>query len=175
MIPQHIYKLEGNLWYTQRGPESVSLTGVKDLTQLSVKKGSISMPASTSVVSTKPMIQISYECITRERSQEVKSYLYEVACSISHLTASAHLSIRVTGEHTYRNAAAREIAFTRSEAGATTYVELLEREQLEVRIVGIEGDYCKALYSAHGQELSEQSRREVLSTIQRIDARSEQE
>jgi hypothetical protein len=133
------------------------------------------MPASTSVVSRKPMIQISYECITRERSQEVKSYLYEVACSISHLTASAHLSIRVTGEHTYRNAAAREIAFTRSEAGATTYVELLEREQLEVRIVGIEGDYCKALYSAHGQELSEQSRREVLSTIQRIDARSEQE
>jgi hypothetical protein len=143
--------------------------------QLYVKKGSISMPASTSVVNTKPMIHISYECITRERSRESKSYLYEVACSISQVTASAHLSIRVTGEHTYRNAAAREIAFTRSEAGATTYIELLEREQLEVRIVGVEGAYCKALYSAHAQELSELSSREVLSTIQCIDARSEQE
>jgi hypothetical protein len=89
--------------------------------------------------------------------------------------ASAHLSIRVTGEHTYRNAAAREIAFTRSEAGATAYIELLEREQLEVRIVEIEGDYRKALYSAHGQELSEQSSREILSIVRLIDARSEQE
>jgi hypothetical protein len=133
------------------------------------------MSSTTNGVSTKPMIQLSYECITRERSRESKSYLYEVACSISHVTASAHLSIRVTGEHTYRNAAAREIAFTRSEAGATTYLELLEREQLEVRIVEIEGGYCKVLYSARGQELSELSSREVLSTIQRIDARSEQD
>ncbi|HZU65738.1 MAG TPA: hypothetical protein VFA09_00545 [Ktedonobacteraceae bacterium] len=133
------------------------------------------MPAPTNGVNTKPMIQISYECILRERSREAKSYLYEVACSISHLMASAHLSIRVTGEHTYRNAAAREIAFTRSEAGATAYIELLEREQLEVRIVEIEGDYRKALYSAHGQELSEQSSREILSIVRLIDARSEQE
>ncbi len=133
------------------------------------------MLPSTNGVHTKPMIQISYECILRERLRESKSYLYEVACSISHMTASAHLSIRVTGEHTYRNAAPREIAFTRSEAGATTYIELLEGEQLEVRIVEIEDGYCKVLYSARGQELSEQSSREVLSTIQRIDARSEQE
>lgn len=132
------------------------------------------MSASANVVSMKPMIQISYECILRERSRESKISLYEVACSIGHLATSAHLSIRVTGEHTYRNVAAREIAFTRSEAGATTYIELLEGEQLEVRIVGIEGAYGKALYSAHGQELIEQSSREVLSTIQRIDARSEQ-
>ncbi len=133
------------------------------------------MPVLTNGASTKPMIHISYECITRERSRESKTYLYEVACSITHLTTSAHLSIRVTGEHTYRNAAAREVAFTRSEAGATTYLELMEREQLEVRIVGIEGDYCKVLYSAHGQELSERSSGEVLSTVQLIDARSEQE
>src|SRR5579884_3590179 len=133
------------------------------------------MPAPTNGVNTKPMIQISYECILRERSREAKSYLYEVACSISHLMASAHLSIRVTGEHTYRNAAAREIAFTRSEAGATTYIELLEGEQLEVRIVEVEGVYGKALYSAHDQELREQSSRKLLSTIQRIDARIDKE
>ena len=111
----------------------------------------------------------------REQSREAKSYLYEVACSVTHLAASAHLSIRVTGEHTYRKAAAREIPFTRSEQGATTYIELLEGEQLEVRIIEIEGDYCKAIYSAHGQELIEQSNREVLSRIQRIDARTDKE
>lgn len=133
------------------------------------------MSASTHDVSSKPMIHISYECIIRERSRESKTSLYEIACSITHLTTSAHLSIRVTGEHTYRNAAAREIAFTRSEAGTTAYIELLEGEQLEVRIVELEGAYGKALYSAHGQELIEQSSRELLSTIERIDARSNKE
>lgn len=133
------------------------------------------MSASTNDVSNKPMFHVSYECLMRERSRETKSYLYEVACSITRLAASTHLSIRVTGEHTYRNAVAREIPFTRSEEGATTYIELLEGEQLEVRIVEIEGDYCKVLYTAHGQELSEQSNREVLSTIHRIDARSDKE
>jgi len=83
---------------------------------------------------------------------------------------SAYLSVRVTGENTYRNAAAREVPFTRHEAGATTYVELLEAERLEVRIVERDGTYCKALYAAHGQELSEQYARGVVSTILRIDA-----
>lgn len=133
------------------------------------------MSTSSNDGSSKPRFHVSYECIMREQSREAKSYLYEVACSITHLAASAHLSIRVTGEHTYRNAAAREIPFTRSEQGATTYIELLEGEQLEVRIIEIEGAYCKAIYSAHGQELIEQSTREVLSRIQRIDARTDKE
>lgn len=133
------------------------------------------MSASTDDFSSKPLIQISYECILRERTREMKNYLYEVAFSIIHLPATAHLSLRVTGEHTYRNAAAREVVFTRSETGATAYIELLEGEQLEVRIVEIEGAYYKALYAAHAQELREQSSRNVLSTIQRIDAEAEAE
>ena len=56
----------------------------------------------------------------------------------------------------------------RHEAGATTYVELLEAEQLEVRVIEHEGTYCKAVYSAHRQELIEQSARQIVSTIQRI-------
>jgi hypothetical protein len=163
------------LFFHEEAHARLLLHGNVLFNQLYVKKVSISMPASTNVVSTKPMIQISYESILRERSRESKTYLYEVACSIIHLTASAHLSIRVTGEHTYRNAAGREIAFTRSEAGATTYIELLEAEQLEVRIVELEGGYSKALYSAHGQELTEQDIRGVLSTIERLDAGAEKE
>ncbi|HLI06960.1 MAG TPA: hypothetical protein VKV40_10360 [Ktedonobacteraceae bacterium] len=42
-------------------------------------------------------------------------------------------------------------------------------------MIPIFNTFGKALYSAHDQELSEQSSREVLSTIQRIDARIDQE
>jgi len=49
--------------------------------------------------------------------------------------------MRVTSQNTYRNAAAREVPFTHHAAGATTYVELLEAEQLEVRIVEHGGSY----------------------------------
>jgi hypothetical protein len=121
------------------------------------------------------MIHISYECIVRERLRESTTYFYEVACSITHLPASAHLTIGVTGERTYRNAAIREIPFTRYETGVTAYLELMEAEQLEVRIVEREGTYCKAIYSTQGQELTERNTRQVLSTIQRIDARSDRE
>jgi len=133
------------------------------------------MSASTYDASSKPMIHISYECMVRERLRESTTYFYEVACSITHLPASAHLTIGVTGERTYRNAAIREIPFTRYETGVTAYLELLEAEQLEVRIVEREGTYCKAIYSAQGQELTERNTRQVLSTIQRIDARSDRE
>ena len=120
-----------------------------------------------------PVVHISYECVLRERGRETNSYLYEIACSIRYPVASAHMSVRVTGQNTYRNAAAREVAFTRHEAGATTYLELLEAERLEVRIVQEDGTYCKAFYSAHGQELIEQDARYVVSTIQRVDVKSE--
>jgi hypothetical protein len=83
--------------------------------------------------------------------------------------ASAYLCIRVTGHHTYRNAAARDVPFTRHDAGATTYVELFEGERLEVRIVERDGTYWKAFYSAHGQELLEQNARGIVSTVHRID------
>ncbi|MDQ6643754.1 MAG: hypothetical protein M3Y76_04840 [Chloroflexota bacterium] len=115
-----------------------------------------------------PAVHLSYECVVRERGRESASYLYEIACSIAYPMVSAYLSMRVTGQNTYRNAAAREVPFTRYEAGATTYLELLEEERLEVRIVERDGTYCKAFYSAHGQELSEQITRGVVSTIQQI-------
>lgn len=116
-----------------------------------------------------PVVHLSYECILQERSREAATTLYEVACSITYLTDSAHLSVRVTGQHTYRNAPARDVPFTRHEAGATTYVELLEREQLEVRIVEHGGAYAKAVYYAHGQTLTEQQVRRITSTLLRID------
>ena len=78
--------------------------------------------------------------------------------------------MKVTGEHTYRSVAGREIPFTRSDTGATAYIELLEGEQLEVRIVEHEGIYCKAVYSARGKELTEDNTRRIASSIQRIDA-----
>ena len=117
-----------------------------------------------------PVVHLSYECILQERSREAATTLYEIACSITYPTESAHLSVRVTGQNTYRNAPAREVPFTRHEAGATTYVELLEKEQLEVRIVEHEGAYAKAVYYAHGQTLTEQHVRRLTSTLHRIDA-----
>jgi len=122
-----------------------------------------------------PVVHIFYECVLRERLRESASYLYEIACSITYPTESAHLSVRVTGRNTYRNAPPREVPFTHHEAGVTTYVELLEAEQLEVRIVEHEGNYSKVFYYAHGQELTEQNARRVISTIQRIESRSETE
>ena len=116
-----------------------------------------------------PVVHLSYECILQECSREAATTLYEVACSITYPTDSAHLSVRVTGQHTYRNAPARDVPFTRHEAGATTYVELLEREQLEVRIVEHGGAYAKAVYYAHGQTLTEQQVRRITSTLLRID------
>jgi autonomous glycyl radical cofactor GrcA len=120
-----------------------------------------------------PVVHLSYDCIQQERSREAAITLYEIACSITYPTESAHLSIRVSGQHTYRNAPAREVPSTRHEAGATTYVELLEREQLEVRIVEHGGAYAKAVYYAHGQALTEQRVRRITSTLQRIDAPSD--
>jgi hypothetical protein len=114
-----------------------------------------------------PVVHISYECILKERLRE-SPYLYEVACSITYPVTSGYLSIRITGQNTYRNLAGRDVPFVRHDAGATTYVELLEAEQLEVRVVEREGTYCKAFYYAHRQELTEQSTRRVISSIQRI-------
>lgn len=116
-----------------------------------------------------PTVHISYECISQPRTQASDSFYYEIACSITYPVASAHLSIKVTGQNTYRNAVAREVPFTCHEAGATTYVELLEGEKLDVRIVELNGSYSKAFYYAHGQELKEQNARHIVSTIQRID------
>ena len=99
-----------------------------------------------------PAVHLSYECVLRERGRESASYLYEIACSITYPMATAYLSVRVTGQNTYRNAAAREAPFTHHEAGATTYVELLEAERLEVRIVDREVPTFKAIYFAHGRE-----------------------
>lgn len=122
--------------------------------------------------SSSPVIHIPYECILRERFRDSDSYLYEVACIISSLAEVGHLSMRVTSPKTYRNAPAREISFTRHETAAATYVELFEAEQLEIRIVTLEGMYCKAFYYAFGQELVEQNIRGVISTVQKIDSRA---
>ncbi len=140
-----------------------------------VQKVSVSMstpthsPSPTRDRSGFPAVQLSYECIVQERAREAAITRYEVACSITYPTASAHLSIRVTGQHTYRNAPMREVPFTRHEAGATTYIELLEREQLEIRIVEHGGAYAKSVYSEHEQTLTEKQLRRIASTIHRID------
>lgn len=115
-----------------------------------------------------PLIHLSYECILEERGRESDFYIYEIACSITYPVASGHLSLRVAGQNTYRKSAAREIPFTSHEAGATAYLELLETEQLEVRILAYEGAYGKAIYTARKQTLSEQYARYVLSRIDQI-------
>src|SRR6266705_2024279 len=117
--------------------------------------------------SSAPMVHIIYECILYRRLRESDSYVYELACSITYPVASAYLSMRISGKNTFQNRSAREVPFLKHESGATTYVELLEGEQLEVRVVEYEGAYCKAAYYAHRQELLEQSARGVVSTIQR--------
>lgn len=133
-------------------------------------------PASLSEdQSSYPAVQISYECVSRERMRESATYLYEIACSIAYPFLSGHVSVRVTGRNTYRNAAARDVAFTRHAAGATTYIELLDAEQLEVRVIEEGGSYCKAIYYAYRQKLVEQCARRVISTIQQIDSQFESE
>jgi hypothetical protein len=122
--------------------------------------------------SSSPTVNISYECIQWSRVRESISYLYEVACSITYPTASGFLSMRVTGQNTYRNSAAREVPFTLHEYGATTYVELLEGERLEIRVVDHNSSYSKGFYYAHGQEIIEQNTRGVASAIHRIEASS---
>jgi hypothetical protein len=116
-----------------------------------------------------PTVRISYECVSQPRTRASDSFYYEIAFSITYPVTSAHLSIKVTGQNTYRNAAAKEVPFTLHGTGATTYAELLEGEHLDVRIVGLDGSYSKAFYYAHGQELTEQNVRRTVSTIQRID------
>lgn len=130
---------------------------------------SISHPSSSENQSRFPGVHISYECVSRMRTRESDTYSYEVACSISYPAASGHLSIRITGQNTFRQAAAKEVPFTRHETGATTYVDLLESEHLEVRIVEQNGNYSKVSYYAHGRELTEQNARRIVSTIQKID------
>ncbi len=120
-----------------------------------------------------PVVYISYECVSQVHVRESASYYYEIACGVRYPVASGHLSIRVTGRNTYRNAAAREVPFTSHEGGATTYVELLEGEHLEVRVVEQDGTYSKAFYYARGQELTEQNVRRIVSTIERIDTVTE--
>jgi hypothetical protein len=118
-----------------------------------------------------PVVNISYECVLRERLRESTTYLYEIACSLTYSAAFGYLSMKVTGHNTFRNVAAREVSFTLHEAGATTYVELFESEQLEVRVVEYGGAYSKASYYAHGQELIELNARRIVSNIQRIDTK----
>jgi hypothetical protein len=132
-------------------------------------------PSSLENSSHFPIIHISYECITQRRTRESDTYRYEIACSVNYPVSFGHLSMRVTGQNTYRNAATREVSFTRHGAGATTYVELLEAEQLEVRMVEQDGSYSKVCYYAHGQELIEQQTRRIVSTIQRIDTDAERD
>jgi len=116
-----------------------------------------------------PNVRISYECVSQPRTRAADSFYYEIAFSITYPVASAHLSIKVTGQNTYRNAAAKEVPFTLHKTGATTYTELLEGEHLDVRIIELDGNYSKAFYYAHAQELTEQNARRIVSTIQRID------
>jgi hypothetical protein len=123
-------------------------------------------PSFSSDPSHIPIVHISYECILQNRLRESATYLYEIACSLTYPAASAHLSLRVTGQNTYRNASAKEIPFTLHNAGATAYIELLEAEQLEIRIVEQEGTYSKACYLAQKRELMEMNSRHIISTVQ---------
>jgi hypothetical protein len=77
--------------------------------------------------------------------------------------------VRVTAHNTYRNTPPREITFTTHEMGATTYLELLDKEQLEIRFVEHEGSYCKAVYGAHERAITEQSMRGFTSSIAQVD------
>jgi hypothetical protein len=128
--------------------------------------------SSSKKQSSSPVIHISYECILSERFRDSDAYLYEIACGVSSLAAGGHLSMRTTSQKTYRSSPIKEVPFTRYETGAAAYIELLDAEQLEVRIVTQEGTYCKAFYSARGRELVEQNSRGIISTIQRIDSRA---
>ncbi|HTK11766.1 MAG TPA: hypothetical protein VL485_31630 [Ktedonobacteraceae bacterium] len=112
------------------------------------------------------VVHISYEYVLQKKLRESATYLYEIACSLVYPATSAHLSLRVTGQNTYRNAAAKDIPFTLHDTGATAYIELLEAEQFEIRIVEQGGIYSKAFYLAQKRELMELNSRHIVSHIQ---------
>ncbi|GHO69570.1 hypothetical protein KSC_084620 [Ktedonobacter sp. SOSP1-52] len=114
------------------------------------------------------LVHISYECILQERAREFDSYIYEIACSIAYPATTGHLSLRITGANSYRRSNIKEVPVTYHEHGATTYVELFEDEQLEVRIITLDGIYSKAIYVARKQELCEQYARQLTSNLQKM-------
>lgn len=117
-----------------------------------------------------PLIHLTYECVLQERGRDSESYQYEIACSITYPVHAGHLSLRVTGQNTYRQSPTREIPFTSHEAGATAYIELQEAEQLEVRVVTFGGAYAKAIYIARKQTLNEHFTRSIVSQIEQLTA-----
>jgi hypothetical protein len=65
-----------------------------------------------------PAVQLSCECILQELAREASTTLYEVARSISYPTASAHLSIRVTGACAFGSIAFRHEVERRASAAS---------------------------------------------------------
>lgn len=129
------------------------------------------IPSYTSLEESQPsnlLVHISYECILQERAREFDSYIYEIACSIVYPATAGHLSLRITGANSYRRSNIKEVPVTYHERGATTYVELFEDEQLEVRIITLDGIYGKAMYVARKQELCEQYTWQLTSNLQKI-------
>lgn len=114
------------------------------------------------------LVHITYECILQERAREFDSYIYEVACSIVYPATTGHLSLRITGPNSYRRNNVKEVPVTYHESGATTYVELFEDEQLEVRIITLNGTFSKAIYVARKQELLEEYARQLTSNLQQM-------
>jgi hypothetical protein len=115
------------------------------------------------------LVHITYECILQERAREFDSYIYEIACSIVYPATEGHLSLRITGANSYRRSNIKEVPVTYHERGATTYVELFEDEQLEVRIITLNGAFSKAIYVARKQELCEQYTRQLTSNLQKME------
>lgn len=115
-----------------------------------------------------PVIHLSYECILLERGREADTYICEIACSITYPAPSSHLLIRVTSQNTYRGGTPRVIPFTSHENGATTYLELSEGEQMEIRIIAPDGTYSKALYTTTKSTFLEKYSRQMLSVLQPI-------
>lgn len=115
------------------------------------------------------LVHITYECILQERAREFDSYIYEIACSIVYPATAGHLSLRITGANSYRRSNIKEVPVTYHERGATTYVELFEDEQLEVRIITLNGAFSKAIYVARKQELCEQYTRQLTSNLQKME------
>jgi len=70
---------------------------------------SLPHPSSLENQSHFPTVRISYECVSQPRTRASDSFYYEIAFSITYPVASAHLAIKVTGQNTYRNAAAKEV------------------------------------------------------------------
>lgn len=117
-----------------------------------------------------PQIHLLYECVLQERERDNGSCHYEIACSITYPVQSGYLSLRVTGQNTYRQSPTRDIPFTSHDAGATAFIELHEAEQLEVRIIAFEGMYAKAIYIARKRTVSEHSTRSLVSRVECLPA-----